>query len=270
MRRAVIFTVCVFAIGMPGQPNKAPAAAQNQTQTQTPSTTLNLENCNVTSTQPDTANNSAPDWNTAIKRAVKTPDGWLVIVAFLTGCAIWYQAREMARATEEMKKSTTAAEKSAATMEKSVNLQKIAMQQWIRVDDWRVEGTDVYKKHIPSTLTIAVDIDNPTDFLLTIEDVSANVAGIPWKSTIRNVLAPNDPAVKIEFPVKMLPQWGDDYRQNRLEVTVIGSIGYLDCFGKRQEQPMGEAFVLGMQYWNHGSIGLKEDDRTTQGEEKAN
>jgi hypothetical protein len=116
MKAGLALALCCFAVTVSGQPNKAPTAAQNQVPTHSPSTVLNLENCSKASTQPAKADDSAPDWNTAIKRAIKTPDGWLVIIAFLTGCAIAYQAREMARATHEMEKSTAATERSAAAM----------------------------------------------------------------------------------------------------------------------------------------------------------
>src|SRR5580704_17040125 len=80
------------------------------------STIINLDNCEESSAHPAEANDGPPSWYTPIERALAQPDWWLVIIAFLTGCAIAYQAREMASATDEMKKSTNAAMLSAKTL----------------------------------------------------------------------------------------------------------------------------------------------------------
>jgi eukaryotic-like serine/threonine-protein kinase len=53
--------------------------------------------------------------------ALKRPEWWLVIAALLTLYVINKQAREMARATEEMKKSTAAVEKQAGILERLVD-----------------------------------------------------------------------------------------------------------------------------------------------------
>src|SRR5271157_5146972 len=118
--KLLMITAGVFLLAtcVCGKPNQAPAASQKNAQTQGQTAFVNLENYKETSAHSSEADNYPPKWYAPFER----PDWWLVGIAFLTGLAIAYQAREMTRATEEMRKNT--------------ELQKASLAQWVVTDNW--------------------------------------------------------------------------------------------------------------------------------------
>lgn len=223
MKRAVIFTVCILAIGVSGQPNKSRNAPQDRSQDQSQPTIFNLENCNSPGTQPANPNDDTPDWNTAIKRAVKTPDGWLVIVAAITGLAILYQAREMARATKEMRRS--------------IALQEVALRQWVDLLNWRVDFVPA-NGPIPPELRIRVDVVNPTQFPLTLPDAYIVFGkGNRYLFRVYFYLTPKNPyTVDTVYP--LTSEMIEHFRHgNGIRIEVEGNMAHIGALGKLQPQP---------------------------------
>jgi hypothetical protein len=103
MRRGIVITalLCILAVEMPGKPNKAPANKQDPPHPESPPG-LTFERQNITNYYADHSHGNAPKWYAAVER----PEWWMVLITFLTGLAIAYQAREMKRSTQEMKATT--------------------------------------------------------------------------------------------------------------------------------------------------------------------
>ena len=93
---AILFfaTVCLFS-----QPKGSPAKNEN-TATQTTPAPTPQDNDRKSTAETDSAKRSSPHWYTS-------SEWWLVIIAALTGIAISYQAREMAKTTEIIEKQAT-------------------------------------------------------------------------------------------------------------------------------------------------------------------
>src|SRR5271154_7139081 len=102
MRRGIVVAILlsVFAIVMPGQPNKAPAQKQSSPNPECPLGPA-PEHQNISNYYGDESDNHSPEWYAAIKR----PEWWALVIAVLTGVVIVRQAIEMTRATDEMRKA---------------------------------------------------------------------------------------------------------------------------------------------------------------------
>jgi hypothetical protein len=102
MRSAAIIVLCFAAIKLLAQPDNSATKRKNNSADQA-SNTVALNNNDESETQANASDSSSPHWYTALER----PDWWLVGIAFLTGLAIAYQAREMTRATNVMQGQMT-------------------------------------------------------------------------------------------------------------------------------------------------------------------
>lgn len=222
----------IFLTGtVSGQPNKSSSTTQKQEQSQPPSRVANLENCNVTGAQTAKTDDNAPDRYTAIKRAIKQPDWWLVFIAFLTGCAIAYQAKEMTNATKEMRRNT--------------DLQKAAYRQWLKVENWRADEPPPMGEDAQAVLVdIRFDILNPTKFPLTIRRIitqrqdATPLAPRPHYMSKR--IAPDERHLykaTVCFERKAM----EAYLEGRgfLFAMVGVSVGFEDVLGDRQEDTFG-------------------------------
>jgi hypothetical protein len=103
-----VFALCIIAAILTSQPYSSSNTKQGcrPAQGQASPPTVRAENDKGESTtQTATSDGCTPEWYAPLQRS----EWWLVIIAALTGLAIAYQAREMARATEEMRASTQVA-----------------------------------------------------------------------------------------------------------------------------------------------------------------
>lgn len=98
---AIAALLCALAVNVTSEPYKASNDNQQSTQPKSPPSVA-PENNNVTTNYAEHPNNDAPHWYTPFER----PEWWLVLITFLTGLAIAYQAGEMTRSIKEMKAST--------------------------------------------------------------------------------------------------------------------------------------------------------------------
>jgi hypothetical protein len=137
MKWPSVLLVCLATINLFSQPNEG-SSKNTGSPTQQASLASPFQDKHETATHEQAAKASPPRWYAALER----PDWWLVFIAFLTGLAIAYQAREMASATEEMRKSTKAAEDSAKAAQRTVEV--LEADQRARVGATRIEITDFH------------------------------------------------------------------------------------------------------------------------------
>lgn len=190
---------------------------------------------------------NAPSWYGFFR----WPNGTTTWAIILTLLAIAEQTKETAKAAK-------ASAKAAEAAERSITLQEAMNQQWVDVDDWRIEGRDHYEKSIPDTLTIAFSIENTTSAPFAVERITATVSGEVWTSESANVMSHTDGARDVRIPVRFLPGWAEDYRRDRLPLVLDGAITFVDCVGNRRVQPIGHRFAVGIKYWSHGTFGATD------------
>src|SRR5271156_3461228 len=183
--------------------------------------------------------NTAADHPT-LSAALKKPEWWLVILAFLTLYVINKQAREMARATEEMKKSTAAVERQAGILERqtkavedSVELQKTLKRQWVNLQNWKLKGEQVNRAYVKSIFVgISFDVTNPTDMLMQLRHVEI------FALEGNQVKGPNIPLSPTEpysafFQIKLTERETSEYFSDSLKLLIFGNIDFKDNFGEK-------------------------------------
>jgi hypothetical protein len=153
----------------------------------------------------------------------------LVISTTLTLFAVWYQARETARATKEMARATKAAQCSAAATAASVLLQKTAMQQWVATGPWR---TKYYEWQ--ASLVIEFEISNTTALPLTLTVVKMAVADTTQQKVFlesRNImLAPKELYTAVYDRFKLDDETRTKYSDTGAELNIFCCIEYIDAF----------------------------------------
>lgn len=246
----------LVAVLVAGEPNQSSQKANKQANPVGPPTPPTVVNNNYESpAESAKANDNSPHWYTPLERS----EWWLVVAAFLTLAVIWYQAKEMARATNEMRESTKtvkqqvdilerqtkATEEAARATQRSVELQEALNQQWLEVSGWRREGFGSRETNPPS-FTIAVDVTNPTTAKLTVKSISIRIVGEPVMDyEVGNVLAPGGEPIKVTYSYSVKPEWLASYNKYALPLVVDGSIVFIDCFEKEQIQEFRRACFLG-------------------------
>jgi hypothetical protein len=101
MRYLILVAVlCFGAINLFAQPNNSSPKSESNSAGNSKATSTPEHN-GITATNTEETKSGPERWYTAFQR----PDWWLVAIAFFTGLAIAYQAREMTRATKEMQKA---------------------------------------------------------------------------------------------------------------------------------------------------------------------
>jgi len=105
----------LIAVLMAGEPNQTPQKADNHANPVSPPTPPTVVNNNYESpAESAKSDDNSPHWYTPLERS----EWWLVVAAFLTLAVIWYQAREMASATNEMRESTRTVKEQLGVMER--------------------------------------------------------------------------------------------------------------------------------------------------------
>lgn len=229
MKTVILATLlCCGAICLFAQPNNSPAYNQSDTKANAqPSPPA--KNSEESTANTEAAKSSPPYW-------YASSEWWLVIIAALTGAAIAYQASEMARTTKVMERSTA--------------LQEVSMRQWISISPVEIKtdsNTDT-----ECTLRVTFDILNPTKMVLNLNWIVMRFGGRKQSSTLAgHALAPDE-----NYPMRtMLALRGDDfanYRNYRLALPIVVTVGYTDAFGKQRKQPNGCTALCGP----HGVISL--------------
>jgi hypothetical protein len=223
-RNALLAALCLIVTSMvTGQPNKttdSKDSSSNKKPKPTGSTVV-LNDNEGSAQATDKADNNPPRWYTPLER----PDWWLVIIAALTGGAIVYQAKEMARATDVMRMT--------------VSLQEAALMQWVFVQNWAVSSIQRNGSQRPSKLQIDFDISNESNFPLTMEAIFEFFGRLPVAARLRTrqvVLFPKKPFHGM-IQLGITDVQATDYTEGILQIAVRGEISHIGV-AKQQGPPM--------------------------------
>jgi len=161
------------------------------------------------------------------------PEGWLIIIGFVTLGVLAYQANEMRRATEAMQQSTKIVERQADIMERQTRLQEIAMRQWVSLENWHGQ---IVLEQGDGILEFGFEIVNPTKFPLKLEYVTTSTASRASQSRPNHVLGPGK---KFEVNSETGTLNKDQifkYQESFVSITVEGSVVYEDVFEVKRTQ----------------------------------
>jgi hypothetical protein len=205
-----------------GQPNKT-TDTKNSSANEKPKptrSTVILDNNEGPAKTADKADGNPPHWYTALER----PDWWIVIIAALTGGAIVYQAKEMARATEVMRIT--------------VSLQEAALMQWVSVGNWKCFHVQTNPPSPPATsLLIEFDVANESNFPLTINGEFRFLGNLPgakrFYTTQKGItLFPRKP-YKCDVSLNITDEQSRQYFDSALRISVHGRMTHLGVSNKR-------------------------------------
>src|SRR5258708_5257439 len=201
--------LCFFAVNLFTKPNSS-AAKDTNNSTAHATFSLAFKNNQEPATNTEAPKASPPKW-------YASSEWWLVVIAGLTGLAIVYQAREMARATK--------------VMEGQLALQKAAMQQWVEVENWNVTanfpGIVAIMDHkvldCPDAIQCVVtfDIVNPASLPLTVLSVHRQVTGGDMQVSSGMVLPPRK-VLPVDLRISLAAEQPRKYFEDVVIVTVIG------------------------------------------------
>jgi hypothetical protein len=222
---ALIVLVAVAAAMLTAQPDYSSHQTKNDAATQGPltPTAFTKQDDAVSGTHAETTDNSSPQFYAALKR----PDWWVVFIAFLTACAVAYQAKKSAEALEAM----------WASME----LQEIALQQWVDLDNWRTNYR--VRKDGSKELEVCFDIVNPTKLPLTLEAVTTTIANHTFATASRNFVAPNK-TYTVNVTIPLSDEDAERFLGSTLVLSVRGDIAYSSDVHKDWRHQPFSAFLV--------------------------
>jgi len=264
MRYALLVAaVCCAIIPINGQKTapKTNSQQQNSNDTRTPESntttigTVNVDKLNVAK-QTDSSDktsqnaNQSPSYFDRLITPETLPNLILclvgiagVIAAICTFGAIKRQARIMAHQSIILRHQTKATAKAARAAADSVELQKTLKRQWLDLENWRIKG-----EGLPSdkkiTLAVIFDVVNATDMPLTLKIAELFTTGQRCFSTLEYVLAPKG-KYSLDFPIEFRGEQIALYFSNNLVINVFGFLSYIDAFGERKKQRMGQVCLGG-------------------------
>lgn len=156
-------------------------------------------------------------WYAALKRS----DWWLVVAAFATLGVVCWQAIATANATKAMRKS--------------VELEEIALQQWVDLVNWR--SNFVLDSENVAAIKVRVDVVNPTNFPFTIKNASITFDnGLTYYFREDFFLTPKNPYT-VAVTIRITESQYGQYLENGLRITVKGNIPLAGSLRKLQPQP---------------------------------
>lgn len=245
-----LLALIFLAVIVPGKPNQA-GNGKNKGSQSKPQTTLTLINNESPETHSEKAGENAPHWYTHLKR----PEWWLVIAAFVTLLVIAWQSVETRRAAEATQRSAAIMEQQTASTEKaaiatqaaaeatnkSVELQRVAMQQWIDTDDWKAGPGFIQPTATEAFLPVSFDVVNTTKYKMLLDRVDIWIdreeACTVWFR--KQLLTPDGGHATVGFQRKLEGLKLETYRKGLLRFEIGGVVSYVDAFGEAQEQKFG-------------------------------
>jgi hypothetical protein len=224
------------------QPNQTSQKKNPSTGKEQPFSTTTFIDNEQTNQTPSPTNESSPSFYAALKK----PEWWLVFFALWTLYVINKQAREMAKATEEMKRSTVAVEQQADILERqtkavedSVELQKTLKRQWVNLQKWKLKGEEVNRTNVKSIFVeVSFDVTNPTEMLLQLRHVELFELEGGQVESPNISLSPTEP-YRASFRVKLSEGQTGEYFGDLLKLTIFGNIDFKDNFGEKRSQTFG-------------------------------
>jgi hypothetical protein len=166
-------------------------------------------------------------------------DWWTKFYVIFTGLLMLVGAIGVIGAYRTLKKieeQTAATKLSAEAAERSIKLQETLYHQWIDLESWSAASRGYTSAVKEALLSITFNVVNNTPMPLTLELLRVELDGTPTIFRHRNMLSP-----KNHYPVTVKktlvgPQL-EQYGGGVCVVVIEGSIGYVDAFGKQQDQP---------------------------------
>ena len=200
----------------------------------------------------------------------ETVSQWaLVFVGIATLAAIWYQS-------VKTKDAAIATQHSAEAMRKSVELQKVAMDQWVDTDDWKAGPSHIQPNVSEGRLPISFRTVNPTKFPLTLRNVMVWVDR--WHIctvAFGTLLLPPKNNTMVNTSIALKGVRLAMYREHRLALEIGGVVSFVDAFKERKEQSFGLSCVCGPA--NDGEFDViaftppdEEEQRQNEKKRKAN
>ncbi len=184
-----------------------------------------------------------PKWYAVFKQ----PEGWLIIIGFVTLVVLAYQANEMRRATEAMERQT--------------KLQEVAMRQWVSLENWHGQ---IVLQEGEQILEFGFEIVNPTKFPLKLEYYGTSTGNRATQSRPDHVLGPEK---KLEVNSDTGPLSKEQiirYKESVLSITVKGSIAYEDVFNVKRTQIFNTLCICSIDRQIHFHQFAGTDEETKQ------
>jgi hypothetical protein len=166
-------------------------------------------------------------------------DWWTKFSVIFTGILMLVGAPGVVGAYRTLKKieeQTAATKLSAEAAERSIKLQEILYHQWVDLEAWSAASRGFTAGVKEAVLTITFNVVNNTPMPLTLELLRVELDGTPTVFRHRNMLSPKNHypvAVKKTLAGPQLEQYG----RGVCVVVIEGTIGYVDAFGRQQDQP---------------------------------
>lgn len=212
--------------------DKAKPAQTSNTQTNGPSPAVMTTG--KTQTKNDEQAAGERDEEIRIQWILVILTGALVLVGAVTGGFICWQAWETRRAAE-------ATQKAAKATEASVDLQKVAMEQWIDTDDWEAGSVFIQPTATEAFLPISFSVVNTTKFKMLLDRVELWIdreeAASIWFR--KQLLTPEGGYTSVEIQRRLVGVKLDSYRKGILRFEIGGVVSYVDAFGQAQKQRFG-------------------------------
>jgi len=215
----LLVAVDVSAINMSSQPNKPANRKQSQPEIRNTIACASdtQQNANASEQGYRSGNGEPSKWYAAIKR----PEWWLVIAAFITFAAVIWQAIATAGATKAMRKS--------------VGLQETALQQWVDVVNWRTYLILLGGQR--AGVKIKVDVVNPTGFPLTLKGAQIRFDNrMTFFFRDDCLLTPRNPYA-VEVSLELTKGQYDYMYGTGLRIRVEGNLFHVGSLRHLQPQP---------------------------------
>jgi hypothetical protein len=151
------------------------------------------------------------------------------------------QVAEMKDQTETLRQSVAVAKESADAALRGIELQKVAMEQWIVTDNWEAGPIHIPDNAVEVFLPIRFAIANTTKFKMFLNRVEVWIdRRLAIDTYFRGqLLTPDGGSTTVEIQRKLSGMGLDYYRNWFLRFEIGGIVYYVDAFGKEQEQRFG-------------------------------
>ncbi|HME32028.1 MAG TPA: hypothetical protein VKG65_04685 [Terriglobales bacterium] len=148
------------------------------------------------------------------------------------------QAEQLFNMAKSANKQVEALLDSAEAMQKSIALQQAALEQWVDILNWRTSFIPP-NQGIPAQLRIQVDVVNPTNFPLTLEDAHIVFAGnLKFFFRQHCLLAPRNPYT-VDVAITLNDEsWKRYWQEQLIWIRVEGDFSHTGSLRELRPQPL--------------------------------
>lgn len=144
------------------------------------------------------------------------------------------------RTLRTIRDQTEATTKAAEAAQKDIELQRLAMGQWVETDELETSPRHTHPNMTEVDLPLSFRIGNPTKFPLTLKNV---IVWVDRKHIVsieygKPLLCP-DEGIGVELKVKLDGPKFTSYRMNSLAFEIGGRIAYIDALKEEKTQLFG-------------------------------